>query len=305
MGDTFISDHFPAFEAHLTTERACSPHTRRAYMTDLAEFERLLAGKSGDDTGEKVALTDVDPLALRVYLSALHGRNRRATIARKLSAVRTFFRFLVRRGVLEQSPADGVLTPRREKPVVVHLTVDDMFRLLDSAFDDTLLGRRNRAMFETLYSTGTRVSELTGLNVTDVDLNAGLARVLGKGNKERIVPVGEKALSAIRAYRERLAVEKGAPRTEGPLFLNNRGGRLTARSVARILDKTVEEAGLMAKISPHALRHSFATHLLDAGADLKVVQELLGHKSLATTQRYTHVSIDRMTEAYDRAHPRK
>jgi integrase/recombinase XerC len=220
--------------------------------------------------------------------------------------LRSFFRHLVKKGVLEENPAESVATPKLDKTIPSCLTVDEMFRLLDSIRTDGVLGLRDRAIFETLYSTGVRVSELSGLDVMDIDFSARLVRVLGKGNKERVVPVGKKALKAIREYRERLEIEKGvAFDGDGPLFLNKDKGRLTSRSIGRILDKIVNQCALVFKVSPHALRHTFATHMLDAGADLRAVQELLGHKSLSTTQRYTHVSIDRLMETYDKAHPRK
>jgi integrase/recombinase XerC len=248
---------------------------------------------------------------VREFLGALHKKNQKTTVARKLSAIRSFFRYLVKHGALRENPADSILTPKQNKTIPVYLPVDDMFRLLDSIKTDTLLGLRNRAIFETLYSSGVRVSEIAGMNVSDVDFGSGVIRVFGKGSKQRIVPVGRKAIETIRAYRERLITEKEihAPNVrldeDGPLFLNNNYGRLTARSIARILERTAIECGLSIPVSPHALRHSFATHLLDAGADLRVVQELLGHKSLSTTQKYTHVSIDRLMETYDKAHPRK
>jgi integrase/recombinase XerC len=181
-----------------------------------------------------------------------------------------------------------------------------MFRLLDSIHSNSILDLRNRAIFETLYSCGIRVSELVGLNTGDVDFGQALIRVFGKGGKERIVPIGKKALGAILNYRQKLKGErKISSKLDGPLFLNKNTGRLTARSVARILDKLVTACGLLTPVSPHTLRHTFATHMLDAGADLRAVQELLGHMSLSTTQKYTHVSIDRLMETYDKAHPRK
>jgi len=212
----------------------------------------------------------------------------------------------VKTGLLEENPADGVLTPKQEKPVPSYLTVDDIFRLLDSIADDSLLGKRNRAIFEVMYSTGIRVSELVGLNLSDIDFNRQVIRVLGKGNKERIVPVGNKAVAAITGYRDELASELNInPDEDGPVFLNKNRGRLSARSVRRILDDLIRKCGLATPVSPHGIRHTFATHMLDAGADLREVQELLGHKSLSTTQRYTHVTIDRLMKVYDKAHPRK
>ncbi len=254
----------------------------------------------------KVKADQIDSLMIRGYLGFLHKKNKKVTMARKLSAVRSFFRFLVKHGVILDNPLDFIVTPKQKKAIPVYLPVDDIFRLLDSIKTDTLAGIRNRAIFETLYSSGIRVSELEGLDVFDVDFEKCLIRVVGKGNKERIVPIGKKAIAAIKEYRERLQSEAGLGEDDNtPLFLNKDHGRLTSRSIARILDKTARECGLLIPVSPHALRHTFATHMLDAGADLRVVQELLGHKSLSTTQKYTHVSIDRLMEAYDKAHPRR
>jgi integrase/recombinase XerC len=284
----------------MAAEKGFSAHTLRAYRRDLTEFAAFAAEQ------EAVTVADVDPLTVRGYLAFLHRKNAKATMARKLSALRSFFRHLVKRRDLAESPAEGVLTPKQSKRVPAYLTVDDMFRLLDGIGNSSVLDLRNRAIFETLYSCGLRVSEVAGLNRRDVDGAEGLVRVLGKGKKERIVPIGGKALAAIAAYRRQLAVEgKGAGGSPEALFLNRNGGRLTPRSIARILDRLVTACALAVPVSPHALRHSFATHLLDAGADLRVVQELLGHKSLSTTQRYTHVSIDRLMETYDKAHPRR
>jgi integrase/recombinase XerC len=187
-----------------------------------------------------------------------------------------------------------------------YLSVDDMFRLLDRAVGNTLLDLRNRAIFETLYGSGVRVSELTGLNVGDVDAANGCLRVLGKGGRERVVPAGDRALQRIQVYRDRLFEHTGiGMQADGALFLNKNRGRLSARSVGRILEALVRQCGLAAPVSPHGIRHSFATHMLDAGADLRTVQELLGHRSLSTTQKYTHVSVDRLMAAYDKAHPRR
>ncbi|MEJ2658191.1 MAG: tyrosine-type recombinase/integrase, partial [Desulfobacterales bacterium] len=257
------------------------------------------------DTGSLMA-DQVNHLMIRGYLGFLYKKNKKVTISRKLSAIRSFFRFLVKHGVILDNPLDLILTPKQKKTIPVYLPVDDIFRLLDSIKTDTLTGIRNRAIFETLYSSGIRVSELEGLNVFDVDFKKYLIRVMGKGSKERIVPVGEKAINAVMDYRKRLQAETGIGEDENtPLFLNKNQGRLTSRSIARILEKTAKECGLLIPVSPHALRHTFATHMLDAGADLRVVQELLGHRSLSTTQKYTHVSVDRLMETYDKAHPRR
>lgn len=289
-----------AFIESLGAEKGYAENTCRAYRTDLDEFATFVAEV------EKSSIDGIDALTIRKYLGISHRKNKKSTTARKLSAIRSFFRYLVKHGVLEHNPTDSVLTPKQEHPIPTYLSVDDMFRLIDSIQTDTLLGLRNRAIFETLYSCGLRVSEVAGLNVTDIDVNTGMVKVLGKGARQRIVPVGQKALEAIRAYRRRLKKEKKVPgQNDGPLFLNRRLRRLTTRSIARILDRIVLECSLHMPISPHVLRHSFATHLLDGGADLRAVQELLGHKSLSTTQKYTHVSIDRLMETYDKAHPRK
>ena len=299
------------FLESLATEKGYSDHTLRAYSKDLEAFFAFVAESQTSARGRQkhahaVSPKQIDGIIIRGYLGFLHRQNKRTTIARKLSAVRSFFKFLVKQGVVEQNPAELVLTPKQDKTIPAYLSVDEMFRLLDSIQTDTLLGLRNRAIFETLYSSGIRVSELAGLNFSDVDFSSQLVRVLGKGNKQRIIPIGQKALKAITAYREQLVRQVDSKvLKEGALFLNRYNRRLTARSVARILRKLVDAVGLLTPVSPHAIRHSFATHLLDSGADLRVVQELLGHKSLSTTQKYTHVSIDRLMETYDKAHPRK
>jgi integrase/recombinase XerC len=289
-----------AFIESLVVERGYSENTCRAYRADLAEFSSFVLQPGN------IPKEEIDSLTIRKYLGILHRKNKKSTTARKLSAIRSFFRYLVKHGVLEHNPTDSVLTPKQEHPIPAYLSVDDMFRLIDSIQIDSLLGLRNRAIFETLYSCGLRVSELAGLNVSDVDFKAGMVKVMGKGSRQRLVPVGEKALRAIDTYRLRLEKEKKlSVQKDGPLFLNRSLGRLTTRSIARILDRLVLECSMRVPISPHVLRHSFATHLLDGGADLRVVQELLGHKSLSTTQKYTHVSIDRLMATYDKAHPRK
>jgi len=291
----------------LSVEKAFSQNTCRAYQSDLRQFLAYLQGpSSGLNKPEAVDVREVDNVFIRSYLGFLYKKNEKTTIARKLSALRSFFRFLVKRGVIRTNPADAVLTPKRGKPVPNFLSVDEVFRLLDGVKGGALLALRNRAILETLYSTGIRVAEIAGMNVGNVDFEKGLVRVVGKGNKERLAPVGEKALNAIRAYLEKRdrATGRGLSDSE-PLLLNHRGGRLTTRSIARLLEKVVRQLGLLRPISPHGLRHTFATHMLDAGADLRVVQELLGHASLTTTQRYTHVSIDHLMEVYDKAHPRQ
>ncbi|MCU0561276.1 MAG: tyrosine recombinase XerC [Desulfobacterales bacterium] len=299
------------FVESLPAEKGYSVHTCRAYRRDLEEFAAYLGAWVDEQAPAGPAAcalgpAQVTPLMIRGYLGFLHRKNQKSSIARKLSTLRSFFKFLQKNGAVEASPVAGLLTPKRDRSLPAVLSVDAMFRLLDSVEPDALLAARNRAMFETLYSCGIRVSELTGLDVFDLDPAAATVRVLGKGARERVVPVGRKALEAVRAYRDRLKAEAGiGDDRNGPLFLNARRQRISARSVARILKKLAAACGLAAPLSPHALRHSFATHLLDAGADLRSVQELLGHRNLSTTQRYTHVSMDRLMETYDKAHPRK
>lgn len=311
MRSRTFQNHIDSFIDSLESEKGYSTHTCRAYRHNLEEYAAFVhrrdkgSGKpkrSPDSTDGSFS----DPLTLRAYLAFLFKRNKKTTIARKLSAIRSFFKHLERLGIIADNPARFLLTPKRGRSNPAFLAVDHLFRFLDGIETGTLLGLRNQSIFETLYSSGLRVSELAGLNVGDIDFNQGLIRVLGKGNKERIVPVGRRALSAVKDYRRRLNQETGVTEIDGaPLFLNNRNSRLSPRSIGRILNKLAAAFGLPVPVSPHALRHTFATHMLDAGADLRVIQELLGHKSLSTTQRYTHVSIDRLMETYDRAHPRR
>lgn len=311
MTRTPIENLISAFIESLAVEKGYSENTCRGYRNDLAGFmeylaQNHLAGNRRSQTDDQIKIDGVNAITIRGYLGWLHKKNKKTTIARKLSAVRSFYKFLVKRGVIDDNPADSILTPKQEKTIPEYLTVDEMFRLLDSIQTGSILDLRNRAIFETLYSCGIRVSELVGMNVFDVDFTGSVIRVLGKGSKERIVPIGRQALAAIKFYREPLKKKWGISADHnGPLFLNKNKGRLTARSVARILDNLVKACGLLKPVSPHTMRHTFATHMLDAGADLRIVQELLGHKSLSTTQKYTHVSIDRLMETYDRAHPRK
>ena len=297
-------EYIRSFVESLASEKGYSANTCRAYAHDVEEFFAY-AGQDRGGRANALDVTRVDRLMVRGFLGFLHKKNNKATIARKLSGLRTFFNFLVKHGVLKENPADFIHTPKQDQPIPTYLPVDDMFRLLDSMTADTVLGLRNRAMFETLYSTGLRVSELSGMNTGDLDMQQCTVRVRGKGNKERVVPIGEKALAAITRYREKLFQEKKDRKDPKPVFLNKNGTRLSTRSIARILDQLAVKCGIPIPLFPHAMRHSFATHMLDAGADLRVVQELLGHKSLSTTQKYTHVSIDKLMKIYDKSHPRR
>lgn len=291
-----MNDQIAQFIRYLGTERNVSPHTLEAYRRDIGQFHAFVRGEQGD--GATVAA--IDHILIRRYLALLHKECRKSSIGRKLAALRAFFTYLVREGVVRRNPAELVATPKREKKVPFHLSIDEVTALVEAPREGDLLSLRDRAILETLYSCGIRVSELTGLDIGGIDLEEGLARVLGKGGKERIVPLGSKARTALAEY----LVARNRPAVTEPLFINARGGRLTRRSVARIVDKHILRIATMKKVSPHTLRHTFATHLLEGGADLRAIQELLGHSSLSTTQKYTHVSIDRLMEVYDKAHPK-
>jgi integrase/recombinase XerC len=294
--------HFADFLLHLGVEKAGSPHTVKAYREDLTQCLGFLRGRAGQGS---LSPADWSVRGLRGFLAHLHEQGyAKTTIARRLAAVRTFGKFLLREGVIASNPADALRGPRKDRPLPHFLTVADMGRLLDTPGDDPL-GRRDRAIFETLYSAGLRVSELVGLDLADCDLAEGVVIVRGKGKKERLALLGEPATKAVAGWlpdRERVLAEFG--RTSNAVYVNRRGTRLTTRSVGRLLVKHCRRAGLDPRTSPHTLRHSFATHLLDAGADLRGVQELLGHKSLATTQIYTHVTAQRLRDSYHKAHPR-
>ncbi|WDP88633.1 MAG: tyrosine recombinase XerC [Desulfobacter sp.] len=294
------------FITTLAAEKGYSPHTLRAYRFDILDFISFFLNAAPDcDEAElqarfKTRAKDVDKSALRRYLAGLVGQKKsKRTMARRLSALKTFFDHLVRAGVAPLNPAETIPYPKLDKTIPNFLSVDDVFRFLDTIKTDTWMEKRNLAMFETFYSTGMRVSEINGLNITDIDFGTQMIRVFGKGGKERMVPVGKRALDAIVNYRA--VLKDDYP----PVFLNKCFQRLGARSIRRILDKLILECGLGVKISPHVLRHSFATHMLDAGADLRGIQEILGHASLSTTQIYTHVSMDRLMQVYDSAHPRR
>ncbi|MFK5926762.1 MAG: tyrosine recombinase XerC [Desulfuromusa sp.] len=288
------------FEQHLAIERNLSPRTVEAYMRDLHQFHNFLKQQKSVSS-QADYLDRIDLLLLRQYLALLYKSCGRTSIARKLSALKMFFRFLVREGVLIDSPADALSTPRRDQYLPKVLSAEQVGHLLDcSPPGQRLLVLRDLALFELTYSCGLRVGELTHLDVGAVDLETHQVRVLGKGNKERILPIGRQASTALNNY----LTERGQPGQQDALFLNQRGGRLTARSVQRNLKNRLLQLNLPTDVTPHALRHSFATHLLDAGADLRVIQELLGHASLSTTQKYTKVSFTHLTDVYDQCHPR-
>ncbi len=298
-----MDDLFQSFLDHLRLERRASPHTAKAYHEDLVALQSFLGRSAGAGS---LSARDLTTLRLRAYLASLHeqGLSKR-TVARRLSSLRSFLKFLRRQGVLDKNPALGLRTPKQRSQLPSVLSADEVSDLLESPDGATRLGRRDRAMLETFYSTGLRVSEIVGMNLGDFDLDAGTVTVRGKGKRERIAVIGSVAASAIRRWIEvRGRVENGRRFDRLALFLNHLGIRISTRSVARILGKHLKLAGIRTHASPHSLRHSFATHLLDRGADIRSVQELLGHRSLSTTQIYTHVSSQRMREVYEKAHPR-
>ncbi|MGQ9775600.1 MAG: tyrosine recombinase XerC [Thermodesulfobacteriota bacterium] len=290
------------FIQYLSMEKNASPHTCRGYQKDLEEFEHFLRNSNIKvNPSGQLEIEKVDRFDIRRYLSFLHGKNKKSSIARKLSTLRSFFRYLIREKVITNNPAKAVSTPKVEKSLPSSLTVDEAFRLMDSPNRETGgKALRDRAILELLYSSGLRVGELVNLNLNHLDFTLGIVKVLGKGRKERIVPVGSKALEALRLYLEK-RMDKGP---DSPLFINLRGGRLTARSVGRLIKKYTDSSGIVRKVSPHTLRHTFATHLLDSGAEIREIQEMLGHSSLSTTQRYIHLTPGKLMEVYDRTHPR-
>ena len=302
-----VEGHLQGFSAYMAHNKGYSEHTVRNYASDVRQFLLYLK-----DREQACSPEQADFYVIRGFLSSRFEQNRKASLARKLSALRSFYHFLLIEGKVSSNPAALLATPKREQMLPNFLSVDDVFRVIEAPGDDSFLRARDRAMLEFLYGSGLRVSELVGLGLKDVRIDLQVLRVWGKGRKERIVPFGNKARQALEKYlvkreellRRRQAEEQGVKAEEGPLFLNRSARRLTTRSVARRLDGYVQRLGLPREVSPHALRHSFATHLLDSGADLRAIQELLGHASLATTQRYTHLSLDRIMEVYDRVHPR-
>ncbi|MGA3279547.1 MAG: tyrosine recombinase XerC [Smithella sp.] len=294
------------FQSYLEVEKNVSAHTCIAYLADIHEFNSFLLDNNFIKNQDEII--NAEPETIREYLSCLYRRKvKKVTVNRKVSSLRAFFKYVLRTGKISHNPAEMIQTLKTEKHMPAFLSVDEMFELLKTQDDNSVLSLRNRAMLEVFYSSGLRLGELAGLNLNDLDFNQKLVKVRGKGRKERIVPVGEPALTAVGEYLKKVVqIRKDADANvfNKPLFVNARGKRITARSIARIVNEVTGKSGIGRKISPHALRHSFATHLLNAGADLRSIQELLGHESLSTTQKYTAVNINRMMEVYDKAHPR-
>jgi integrase/recombinase XerC len=294
--------HIAQFLRRLQAERGASPHTLKGYREDLIAAADYFA----DDAGQSPDPATITAVDLRGFLSALHEAGyAKTSIARKLSALRSFYCWGQREGWATSNPARALRNPRKGRKLPHFLTTEEIGKLLAAPVVDDPLGLRDRAILETLYSAGLRVSELAGLNDGDLDLTQGVVRVRGKGRRERLAPLGSYAIKALTAWLKRRRLAGGAaPSRESPVFVNRFGKRLTTRSVGRMLEKYLAETGLDQRTSPHTLRHSFATHLLDRGADIRSVQELLGHKSLVTTQIYTHVSTANLRAAYEKAHPR-
>lgn len=293
-----LSHRIDQFLEYMRAERGASQQTLRAYSSDLAQLAEYL--EEHHDLGEADP-ADLELNHLRGFVADRFDQNAASSIARKISTIRSFWKFMLKRDFIEDDVASLLSSPKVSKPLKNYLNVDEIFHLLDSKAPDGVLGVRDMAIWEIGYGCGLRASEIVGLDVPDVHFDEGWVQVLGKGDKERQVPLGRKAATALRTYlSRRMELVDGETKA---LFLNYKGGRLTTRSLRRLLKEHLVRAGLDTSITPHGLRHSYATHLLDSGADLRGIQELLGHANLSTTQRYTHVSVDRLMEVYDKTHP--
>jgi len=303
-----MKEWIESFDNYLHAIKNASLHTRRSYRSDLYQFYKYLeenvAGMG--DTGA-IDFGKITPSTIRKFLAHLYKINTKTSISRKRASLNSFFGFLIKEGITPSNPVRTISAPKPEKVIPTFLSVDEMFALIEKAGHATPSRYRDRAIVEVMYSCGLRVSEVVGLNVEDLDLSEGFVKVKGKGNNERLVPLGTKARDAITAYfpvRQTSLQRSREPEKFPALFLNSRNGRLTTRSIGRLIKRYANQACFFRPIHPHAIRHTFATHLLNAGADLRAIQELLGHSSLSTTQKYTHVSIDRLMEIYDKTHPR-
>ena len=297
-----LTDYIERFITWLSDEKGYSPHTIVNYQRDLFEF--------ADEAGREIDVDSLDTAIIRNYVYSLNIKNKSSSVARKLSALRTFFKFLELENVIRNNPMGSISMPKQEQHIPVFLSVDEVFSLLETPGSGETFGVRDRAILELLYSTGMRVSELVDCNMVSLDFDSEMVRVKGKGNRERIIPIGEPAIKTLQAYfierdkhlRNRL--QQGKKVDKEAVFLNSRGTRLTVRSVERLIAEYGRKAGIDKPVTPHVLRHSFATHLLEMGADMRSVQELLGHASLSTTQKYTHLDMVHLMKVYDRAHPK-
>ena len=302
-----MHDHLKAFLQYLKLNRHLSPHTVRAYENDVTQYLAFVAGETGKKMSQ-LQPSDLDMGSVRAHLAGLNRAGKaRSSVARKLSALKTFVLYLRREDVIEHDPAAMAVAPRRDQTIPVFLSEAEMTRLLETPDTADPLGRRDRAILELFYASGLRLSELVAIDMEDLNLNGRMVRVMGKGRKERLLPFNQSATAALRAWlndRAQLLAPRRRKAAGDPLFINYRGTRLTDRSVDRLLRKYVAQCSTRMGISPHALRHSFATHLLQRGADLRAIQELLGHAALSTTQRYTHVNAAQLIDVYRKSHPR-
>jgi integrase/recombinase XerC len=297
-----LIEYIERFITWLSDEKGYSYHTIVNYQRDLLEF--------ADEAGREIDVVSLDKQVIRNYVYSLNIKNKSSSVARKLSALRTFFKFLEQETAIRHNPMGSISMPKQEQHIPVFLSVDEVFSLLESPGSEETYGARDRAILELLYSTGMRVSELVDCNVVSLDFDSEMVRVKGKGNRERIIPIGDPAIKTLQAYfverdvllRNRL--QQGKKVDKEAVFLNSRGTRLSVRSVERLIAEYGRKAGIDKPVTPHVLRHSFATHLLEMGADMRSVQELLGHASLSTTQKYTHLDMVHLMKVYDRAHPK-
>jgi integrase/recombinase XerC len=301
-----VNDLIKRYIDYLRDERNLSAHTLRNYLSDLNQFEQFLRDRDLClDRNGNIDEQRLDIHVARVYLASINKDRKKTSVGRKLAALKGFFKYLAATGAIARNPLSLIQTPKQEKPLPSFLTVDDVFQLLGGIVIKGSLDVRDRAMLEVFYSTGIRVSELVGLNWGDIDFQLGIIRVVGKGSKERIVPIGTIAMQALQDYSLERRKNWNLPcKGVNPVFLNRHGTRITTRSVERSVKKHLKACGIAVHIGPHGLRHTFATHLLNSGADLRVIQEMLGHASLSTTQHYTHLNLDQLTAVYDKAHPR-
>jgi integrase/recombinase XerC len=301
-----VNELIKRFIDHLRDQRNLSSHTLRNYLSDLNQFQQFLRDSDFclDENGN-IDEQRLDIHIVRAYLASINKHRKKSSVARKLAVLKGFFKYLAATGQIATNPILLIQTPKQDKPLPSFLSVDDVFQLLGGIAIKGSLDVRDRAMLEVFYSTGIRASELVGLNWSDIDFQLGIIRVVGKGSKERIVPIGTIAMQALQDYSLEHKKNWNLPcKGENAVFLNRRGKRMTTRSVGRSVEKHLKACGIPLHIGPHGLRHTFATHLLNSGADLRVIQEMLGHASLSTTQHYTHLNLDQLTAVYDKAHPR-
>ena len=316
-----MRDHLKAFLQYLKLNRHVSPHTVRAYESDVSQYLAFVASESGKKISE-LGPADLDMDSVRLHIAGQNQADKaRTTVARKLSGLRTFIKYLRREEIIEHDPAAMAVAPKRDQTIPTHLSEPEMARLIETPNTADALGRRDRAILELFYASGLRLSELVAIDLEDLNLSDRMVRVMGKGGKERILPFNQSTVAALKAWmKDRAAIVTTRPsqraaksfktsrpqdrKTSDPLFINYRGTRLTGRSVDRLLRRYVAQCSTRMGVSPHALRHSFATHLLQRGADLRAIQELLGHARLSTTQRYTHVNAAQLIDVYRKSHPR-